>query len=144
MAAVTGTSEDYHPGLVEADYEDEEPEVQGLARKLTCTVCSATITGVILILLSQVLLTLSAVPEWGDNTRESMIELEGMHLQRLAEAKSGTIEEHFWRVRESILQLQAFAGQAALLTPETMTVDAYVASFSGLQQAVDTYDHSVW
>lgn len=54
----------------------EEREVHGLARKLTCAVCSATVVGVLLILLGQVLLTLAAVPEWGSKTREAMVEYE--------------------------------------------------------------------
>lgn len=94
--------------------------MHGLARKLTCNVFFPTIIGVVLILLSQVFLTLDGAAKWGTDTKERMIDLEAENLQRLAQAKSGTIEEHFSRIRESILQLQAFAGQAIIAEPETM------------------------
>lgn len=50
----------------------------------------------------------------------------------------------FGRVRESVLQLQTFAEQATLAEPETMVVDSYLASNSGLQQLEDTFEYSVW
>ncbi|CAN0521290.1 unnamed protein product, partial [Ectocarpus sp. 12 AP-2014] len=36
-----------------------------------------------------------------------------------------------------------FAGQAVLAVPETMTVDSYLTSYSGLQSDT-TFDNSVW
>lgn len=98
----------------------EEAEAHGLARKLTCNVSFPTIVGVVLILLCQVFLTLDGAARWGSDTKARMIDLEAVNLQRLAEAKSGTIEEHFERVRESTLQLQSFAGQAIIVEPETL------------------------
>lgn len=79
-----------------------------------------TIVGVVLILLSQVFLTLDGTAKWGTDTKERMIDLEGENLQRLARGESGTVEEHFGRVRESALQLRSFAGQAIITEPETM------------------------
>eukprot|EP00903_Cladosiphon_okamuranus_P013851 g12888.t1 len=76
-----------------------------------------------------------------------MIDLEGENLQRLARGKSGTIEEHFGRVRESTLQLQAFAGQAIIAEPEIMVLDAYIASVPGLNSGLpdkeQTFDQCV-
>lgn len=67
------------------------------------------------------------------------------NLQKISEAKAGTIEEHFGRVKETILQLQAFGEQTGLTVPETMTVDAYVEQNSGLLEADPSdYEHSVW
>eukprot|EP00752_Nemacystus_decipiens_P005758 g5207.t1 len=77
-----------------------------------------------------------------------MIDLEADNLHRLAETKSGTIEEHFGRVQESTLQLQSFAGQAVIAEPETFVIDDYVTSVpglnSGLAEKEITFDHSVW
>lgn len=112
--AVTGTAAS-SSGIAE-----EPAEVHGLARKLTCNVFLPTIIGVVLILLSQVFLTLGGAAKWGTDTKERMIDLEAVNLQRLAQTKSGTIEEHFGRVRESTLMLQSFAGQAIIAEPETM------------------------
>lgn len=98
----------------------EEPEVHGLARKLTCNVFFPTIVGVVLILLSQVFLTLDGAANWGKDTKTRMTNLEADNLQRLAEGKAATIEEHFSRIRESALQLQSFAGQAIIAESETM------------------------
>ena len=111
--AVTGTTAS--PATAE-----EPAEVHGLARKLTCNVCIPTIAGVVFILLCQIFLTLDGAATWGSDARVRMVDLEAVNLQRLAQAKSGTIEEHFGRVRESTLQLQSFAGQAIITEPESM------------------------
>ncbi|CAB1112538.1 unnamed protein product [Ectocarpus sp. CCAP 1310/34] len=72
-----------------------------------------------------------------------MIQLEEANLLKLVAAKAEFVSEHFGRVEESTLQLQAFAGQAILAIPETMTVDSYLTSYSGLLQSDATFDHSV-
>ncbi|CAN0020957.1 unnamed protein product [Scytosiphon promiscuus] len=140
-AAVTGTSED--PRSDEPGVHHGGPS--GLARKLTCTVATATVVGVLLLLSCQVGLTLTAVPSWGSSTKEAMIELERENLERIAEAKAEFISEFFDRVQESVLQLQAFAGQAAVAVPETMTVDSYLTLNSGLlEESEETFEYSVW
>lgn len=70
--------------------------------------------------------------------------LKQENLQKLAVAKADYVSEVFGRVRESVLQLQAFAEQAISSDPETMVVDAYIASHSGLQQLEETLEYSVW
>ncbi|CAB1113047.1 unnamed protein product [Ectocarpus sp. CCAP 1310/34] len=100
--------------------------------------------GTVIILLIQVVLTLTAVDDWGGDTREAMVEVEEANLLKLAEAKAEFVSEQFGRVEESILQLQTFAGQAVLAVPETMTVDSYMTSYSGLLQSDTTFDNSVW
>ncbi|CAM9133762.1 unnamed protein product [Ectocarpus sp. 6 AP-2014] len=116
----------------------------GLARKLTCSEISIVAAATVLILAIQVALTLTAVDNWGADTREAMIQLEQANLLKLVAAKAEFVSEHFGRVEESTLQLQAFAGQAILALPETMTVDSYLTSNSGLLQSDTTFDHSVW
>ncbi|CAM9131372.1 unnamed protein product [Ectocarpus fasciculatus] len=123
---------------------DDDTPKGGLARKLTCSVDSTVAAGTVLILLIQVVLTLTAVDDWGADTREAMVELEQANLLKLAEAKAEFVSEQFGRVEESILQLQAFAGQSVLVVPETMTVDSYLTSYSGLLQSDTTFDNSVW
>ncbi|CAN0100326.1 unnamed protein product, partial [Ectocarpus fasciculatus] len=98
------------------------------------------VSGTVLCLIIQVALTLTAVDDWGAETREAMIELEQANLLKLVAAKAEFVSEHFGRVEESILQLQAFAGQAILAVPETMTVDSYLTSYSGLLQSDTTFD----
>lgn len=69
-------------------------------------------------------------------------------MLKLADAKAEFVTEQFSRVRESVLQLQAFAEQALLGAPETMAVDSYVASVSALDAGLladeETFEHSVW
>ncbi|CAM9640824.1 unnamed protein product, partial [Ectocarpus sp. 12 AP-2014] len=102
------------------------------------------LAGIVLILIIQVYFTLTTVDDWGAETRGAMIELEQANLLKLASAKAEFVSEQFGRVEESILQLQAFAEQAVLAVPETMTVDSYLTSYSGLLQSSTTLDHSVW
>lgn len=69
-------------------------------------------------------------------------------MQKLAAAKAEFVSEQFGRIEESVLQLQAFAGQALLAAPETMVVDAYVRSVptldSGVPEDEETFDYSTW
>ncbi|CAM9376272.1 unnamed protein product, partial [Ectocarpus sp. 8 AP-2014] len=124
--------------------DDNSERTTGLARKLTCSEISIVAAGTVLILAIQVALTLTAVDYWGADTRESMVELEQANLLKLVAAKAEFVSEHFGRIEESTLQLQAFAGQVILAIPETMTVDSYLTSYSGLLQSDTTFDHSVW
>ncbi|CAM9481056.1 unnamed protein product [Pylaiella littoralis] len=117
---------------------------RGLARKLTCSVLSLVVAGAFILLLIQVILTLISVGEWGDGTKSSMMELEEENLLKLAERKAEFVSEHFGRVRESVLQLRAFAEEAILGGEETMVIDSYLASFSGLEQSEDSFEHSSW
>ncbi|CAM9773533.1 unnamed protein product, partial [Ectocarpus sp. 12 AP-2014] len=123
--------------------DDNKPKT-GLARKMTCPVTFIDLAGIVLILIIQVYFTLTTVDDWGAETRGAMIELEQANLLKLASAKAEFVSEQFGRVEESILQLQAFAEQAVLAVPETMTVDSYLTSYSGLLQSSTTLDHSVW
>lgn len=74
--------------------------------------------------------------------------LEQENLLKLADAKAEFVSEQFGRIEESVLQLQAFAEQVLLAAPETMVVDAYVASVSALDSGLpadeDSFDFSVW
>ena len=70
--------------------------------------------------------------------------LKQENLKRLATAKANFVSEVFGRVQESVLQLQAFAEQAVSTEPETMVVDSYLVSNSGLHQLDDTFENSVW
>lgn len=98
-----------------------------------------------MILLCQVFLTLEGSSEWGEDTKSRMIDLEVENLLKLAVKKAGTLDEHFGRIRESALQMQAFAGQAVMENPEAFEVNGpYVASFPSLLQEEETFDHSVW
>lgn len=115
------------------------------ARPFALFSAKTTAVGVLLLLTCQVALTLTAVPSWGSSTKEAMIQLERENLERVAEAKAEFISEYFDRVQESVLQLQAFAGQAAAAVPETMTVESYLTLNSGLlEESEETFDHSVW
>ena len=117
---------------------------KGLARKLTCSIVAVVFIGVTLILLIQVGLIVDAVPSWGRDTRKRMIELEQENIVKLASDQAGYVSEIFRRVKEGMLQVQAFAKQALLKVPETMAVDKYVRSYSGLEQSETTWIHSVW
>lgn len=71
------------------------------------------------------------------------------NLLKLADAKAEFVTEQFGRIEESVLQLQAFAEQALLATPETMVVDSHVASVSALDTGLlaaneTTFDFGVW
>ena len=70
--------------------------------------------------------------------------IEKANLLELAKQKAQFVSEHFARVQESTLQLQAFGREVILEDEDIMLVDSYLASFSGLQQSVESYDHSVW
>ena len=78
----------------------------------------------------------------------NLVPPEQENLRRLADGKAEFISEQFGRIDESVLQLQAFAGQALLVAPETIVVDAYVASVPTLDSEVpegeETFDYSVW
>lgn len=79
------------------------------------------------------------------STPYSSLSAKQANLEKISEAKAGTIEEHFGRVKETLLQLQAFGEQTGLTVPETMTVDAYVEQNSGqLEPEPLDYEHSVW
>lgn len=120
-------------------------DYKGLARKLTCGVLCVVSPGVIIILLMQVFLTRKAVPDWGTETEDAMIELEEDNILRLASAKSNFITEIFGRVGESVLQLNAFAAQALLEVPQTIVVDDRVMLYPGLEhEDPPTWEHSVW
>ena len=115
-----------------------------LARKLTCSVLSAVFVGWCLIVLIQVTLTLTAVPDWGSGAKQAMIDLEEENMLKLAKDKAIYVTEIFGGVKEGLLQLQAFAGQALAATPEAFVVEKYVKGYSGLEQFGTTWDHSVW
>lgn len=70
--------------------------------------------------------------------------IEQESLLKLAQAKAEFVSEHFGRVQESVLQLRAFAGEAILEDQETMVLDSYLASLSGLQQSETSLEHSSW
>lgn len=70
--------------------------------------------------------------------------IEQENLLKLAEAKAEFVSEHFGRVRESIFQLRAFAGEAIVQDQDTMVLDSYLASFSGVQQSETSVEHSSW
>lgn len=138
-AAVAGNT--HRPRPSSGDYSAHK---KGVARKLTCSVMSVVLTGVCLILVFQVALIKEAVPEWRRELKEAMEELEKENLPKLALDKASFITEVYGRVAEGVLQLQAFAGQALLETPETMVVDHYLMTHPGLQQEEATTNHSVW
>lgn len=118
--------------------------VKGLARKVTCSIVAVVFSGVIIILLLQVGLIVAAVPGWGGDAKDRMIDLEQENIMKLASDKAEYVSEIFGRVEEGILQEKAFAEQVLLEDPETMIVDKYLRSFSGLEQLTITWDYSVW
>ncbi|CBJ25694.1 ATP-binding region, ATPase-like [Ectocarpus siliculosus] len=120
-------------------------EKVGLAKKLANAVLLSTGIGLCSILALYVALMLNDVPEWGAMTREVMIETEMKNIDRLALAKAEHTGEIYARVKENLLLLQAVGEQILLTEPETVVVDDYVKSFSGLQQqAADDWNHSTW
>lgn len=125
---------------------DEPPaHVEGLARKLTCSVAAVVFTGVCLILLLQVGLGLRAVPDWGQDTESAMVELEKQNIIKLATDKAEFVSEIFGRNEEAVLQAQAFAEQALLENPETMIVEHYLFDAAGLEErSEETWERSVW
>ena len=70
--------------------------------------------------------------------------LKQENLKKLAAAKANFVSEVFGRVQESVLQLQTFAEQAISTEPDTLVVDSYLDSNSGLEQLDDTFENSVW
>ena len=117
---------------------------QVLARKLTSGVLSVVFLGGCLILLIQVSLTLTAVPDWSADTKQAMIDLEQENILKLASDKAGYVDEVFGRVRGGLLQLRDFAGQALLALPQTIVVEQYLMDYPGLEQSGTTWDHSGW
>lgn len=127
---------------------------KGLARKISCSVVTLIFGGVCLIFLIQVVLALTSVPDWGEDTKQAMIKLEKENIQKLALDKAEYVAEVFGRLEEGVLQMQAFAQQALLLEwpgagagVTTMTLgddQEYLQSYSGLQQRKDSWNHSVW
>lgn len=148
--AVTGT--DYRASLVSEAGQPAEHNNKGLARKLTCSVVTLVVIGVCLIFLIQVVLTLTSVPDWGEDTKQAMITLEKENMRKLASDKAEYVTEIFGRLEEGLLQMQAFAGQALLLEwpgngSATMTLGddkEYLKLHSGLEQLGQSWDHSVW
>ncbi|CAM9127088.1 unnamed protein product [Scytosiphon promiscuus] len=119
-------------------------EKAGLARKLTTVVLLSTAAGLCLILCIYVVLVLEDVPTWGSESQDTMREQEGLNINRLAIAKADHVGEIFARVKENLLQLQAWGGQILLTDPENLVVDEYVQSFSGLQQHPANWKYSTW
>lgn len=120
-------------------------EKAGLAKKLANAVLLSTGIGLCLILAIYVALMLNDVPKWGVATKEVMKETEKINIGRLALAKAEHTGEIFAQVKENLLLLQAVGEQILLTEPETVVVDDYVKSFSGLQQqAADDWNHSAW
>ncbi|CAN0020887.1 unnamed protein product [Scytosiphon promiscuus] len=133
------------PSAPSTEFDAHAQHSRGLARKITCSVVSIVTLGGIIIIALQVLLTFQAREEWASVINESMEEAEGDNLLKLARAKAGFVSENFDRVIESVLQLQSFAEGALAEAPEAMTVEAYLALNSGLEENVnETFDHSVW
>lgn len=128
----------------EATNEPPVHAVKGLARKVTCSIVTVVFIGVIFILLLQVGLIFAAVPDWGGDAKDRMIDLEQENIMKLASDKAEYVTEIFGRVEEGILQEKAFAEQVLQEVPETVVVDEYLRSFSGLEQSTTTWDYSVW
>lgn len=134
-------------GTSAASYSTEDAPLETkkvLARKLTCSILGAVFAGVLLILLIQVSLTLTAVPDWGADAKQAMIDLEQENILKLASDKADYVDEIFGRVKEGLLQLQEFAGQALVAVPQTIVVDQYLMAYPGLEQSGTTWDHSSW
>ena len=135
-------------GTSAASYSTEDATLETkkvLARKLTCSILGAVFAGVLLILLIQVSLTLTAVPDWGADAKQAMIDLEQENILKLTLDKAEFVTEIFGRVKEGLLQAHVFAGEAlAPAVPETMVVDQYLMDYPGLEQVDTTWDHSVW
>ena len=100
--------------------------------------------GGFLIILIQVGLTLTAVPNWTADSKQAMIDLEHENIVKLASDKANYVDEIFGRVKEGLLQLREFAGQALMAVPEAIVVDQYLMSYPGLEQSGTTWDHSSW
>ena len=132
------------PATEDSDPGETAVHSKGLARKLTCSVVSVVFTGVMLIFFLQLGLILSAVPDWGSGTKDSMIKLEERNLEKLSSDKAEYVTEIFGRLKEGILQAQAFAEQVLLDNPETMAVEDFLQSYPGLDQDEETWEHSVW
>lgn len=119
-------------------------ENTGLAKKLTNAVLLPTAVGLCLILILYVVLVLDDVPRWGAESKDVMIGLEVVNIDRLALTKAEHTGEIFARVKENLMQLQAFGEQILTIEPETVVVDDYVESFPGLQQPSETWNYSSW
>ncbi|CAM9750804.1 unnamed protein product, partial [Laminaria digitata] len=79
-------------------YDEEEANLrppQVLARKLTCAVLSVVFMGGFLVILIQVSLTLTAVPDWSADSKQAMIDLEQENILKLASDKAGYVDEIF-------------------------------------------------
>ena len=63
---------------------------------------------------------------------------------KLASDKADYVDEIFGRVKEGLVQLREFAGQALIAVPETIVVDQYLMGYPGLEQSGTTWDHSSW
>ncbi|CAM9357367.1 unnamed protein product, partial [Hapterophycus canaliculatus] len=117
----------------------------GLAKKLTNVVLFSTALGLCLTLCIYVVLVLEDVPTWGSESKDVMRDQESLNINRLAVAKADHIGEIFARVKENLLQLQAWGEQILLANPETLVVDEYVESFSGLgNDTARNWNHSTW
>lgn len=124
--------------------EDEVGHKRHLARKLTCCVVTIVFLGVCLIVLIQVMGTLTSVPEWEEDVRNAMVALEKENVARLVSDKADFVGEVFGRLQESVVQLREFAGDALLGSPQNMVVDEYLKVHSGLGEGNTTWEHSVW
>lgn len=117
---------------------------QHISTKLTCCITFVVALGVLVILLIQVTATLTAVPTWERDARNSMIDLEMENLARLASDKAEFVGEVFGRLEEGILQLQNFAGEILVPDPKTLLVKEYLTAYPGILQENRTWEHSVW
>lgn len=119
-------------------------ENRGLAKKLSHAVLLPTVFGCCAILILYVISVLEDVPGWGAESKDVMIALEAVNIDRLALTKAEHTGEIFARVKENLLQLQAFGEQILMMEPETVVVNEYVESFPSLQHSTDTWNHSSW
>lgn len=92
----------------------------------------------------QVLLTLLSLDDWGKDTKNTIVGLEVENLKKLATDKAEYMTEVFGRVKQEVLQLQAFAEQSLLDSQEKLVVDNYLKAVSGLETSSETWNHSVW
>ena len=89
-------------------------------------------------------LKLVSVPDWLENSKEALIDLENDNLARLTSERVQYVGEIYGRVQEDVLKLQAIAGQVLLQTPPDIIVERYVKRNAGLEQAYLTWNHSIW
>lgn len=134
--AVTGTST--------VPVEDEVDYKRHLARKLTCCAVTVIALGALLILLIQIVLTLTSLDDWEKDVRAAMLDLEKENLGKLAADKAEFVGEVFGRLEEGILQLQAFAEDALVLDAQRISLVEYLEDYPGIIQENRTWDNSVW